>query len=485
MKKFKTLFISILAILVFALCAACGDDSNSTTTGKKKFVDYVSALKLDLNSETKKQEVTVRTYIDGDTTHFNPKLNSTVANNPSSDFESTDGYIKARYIAINTPENTGKIEPWGSKAAKFVRGKLENAQSIIVESDDNKWNIDSSGSFRYVVWVWYQPKGETEYRNLNLEVLQEGLALGSSVYNNRYGQSALNAMSQARDFELYVHSNELDPDFPYGAATPVTLKELRCNAADYNGQKVKVEGVVTSEFGNTVYIQDYDDELGIYFGFSVYYGYQSGSILDVLSIGNRVSVVGVVSYWEAGGTYQISDVSYNEYDPTLASNSTIVSKDNDIVFAEVSAKDIVESKLTVYFERDKKDEDGNVVTDENGDVVTEIAQIEINHGEAIMGTSVTVKNLKVTDIYTTKNGDSKGAMSITCTSEDDGAEIVVRTEVLKDENGEVITKEAYEGKTITVKGIVDYYKQEGHEVGNYQVKVYHPDFIEILKPNAA
>ncbi|MDE7107276.1 MAG: thermonuclease family protein [Clostridiales bacterium] len=483
MKKFKTLFIAILAIVVLVLCAACGGgdsgSSSTTQTGKKEFVDYASTVKLDFDSDTKKQEVTVRTYIDGDTTHFNPKSDSTVTGYNSADFASTDGYIKARYIAINTPENTGKIEPWGGAAAKYVQNKLANAQSIVVESDDNKWNIDSSGSFRYVVWVWYKPQGANEYHNLNLEVLQEGLALGSSVFNNRYGQAALNAMSQARDLKFYVHSDDRDPDFPYGEATPVTLKELRCNVEDYNGKKVKVEGIVTSEFSNSVYIQDYDAELGIYFGFSVYYGYQSGAILDVLSIGNRVSVVGVVSYWQAGGTYQISGVSHNEYDPELSSNSNIISKDNELVFAEVSAKNIVDGKLTVVFEKDKVDEDGNVVKDENGDVITETVQKEIVYGEAVMSTSVTVKNLTVVDTYTTKTGASAGAISLTCESED-GATIVVRTEVLKDENGQVIKEDKYAGKTITVKGIVDYYKQEGHEEGNYQVKVYHADYIEVL-----
>ncbi|MDE5593644.1 MAG: thermonuclease family protein, partial [Clostridiales bacterium] len=417
------------------------------------------------------------------TTHFNPVLNSTVATNPKSDFEDTDGYIKARYIAINTPENTGKIEPWGSKAAKFVRGKLASATSIIVESDDDKWNLDSSGSSRYVVWVWYQVAGDPEYHNLNLEVLQEGLAYGSSVFNNRYGQIALNAMTQARDLKFHVHSDEPDPDFPYGAATPVTIKELRCNVEEYDGKKVKVEGVVTSEFNNSVYIEDFDPDTGVYFGFSVYYGYQVGAILDVLKIGNRVSVVGVVSYYEGGGTYQISGVSYNEYDPELASNSTIISQGHSPAFAETSAKNIVDGKLTVIFEQDKVDDEGNVVKDENGSVVTETVEKVLNYGEAIMSSSVTVKDLTVTKVYTTHNGgNSDGAMSLTCTSED-GATIVVRTEVLKDENGQVITEEAYKGKKITVKGIVDYYKAEGQEEGNYQVKVYRTDFITVLGEN--
>ena len=51
-------------------------------------VDYVSTLKLDMSSDTIKQEVTVKMFIDGDTTHFYV---------PKTVMER--GYIKARYLA--------------------------------------------------------------------------------------------------------------------------------------------------------------------------------------------------------------------------------------------------------------------------------------------------------------------------------------------------------------------------------------------------
>ncbi len=457
MKKFTKLFISLIAAVVLAipvLCAACSTDELGDP------VDYVGPLKLDLTSVTKKQEVTVRLFVDGDTTHFDPKKDSTITSYNAADFTDTEGYIKARYIAINTPESTGKIEEWGKKASNFTRSKLETAQSIIVESDNDQWNLDSSGSKRHVVWVWYQPKGEADYRNLNVEILQEGLAFGSSVRNNRYGEVAFNALSQAMAFKYHVFSDGKDPDFPYGVATPVTLKELRCNIKDYDGSKVKVEGVVVAEYNNSVYIEAYDEEEDMYFGMSVYYGYQTGKILDILSIGNKVSVVGVVSYYEGGGTYQISGVSYDEYNPKLASNTTLISKNNPLAFREVSAKDLVSGKYS--FTKEVKTEDG----------VT-IEQQEIAYGEAVMSTSVTVKDLhvEVKDTYTTKNGNSKGAMSLSCKAAD-GTIITVRTEPLKDKDGKEITHEQYVGKTITVKGLVDKYQDK------YQIKVYRIDFLK-------
>ncbi len=452
MRKGFKIFISALSAALIAIpvfCAACeGPESK-----EPEFVDYVSELKLDLTSETKKQEVDVRLYIDGDTTHFDPK-SSTITGYDPSDFEKTQGYIKARYLAINTPESTGKIEPWGKKASDFTHNKLATAQSIIVESDDGSWNVDSTGE-RYMLWVWYKPEGATDYRNLNVEILQEGLAIGSNTAGNRYGTIASNALSQAKAKKLFVFSDEDDPDFFYGTAIPVTLKELRCHVTDYANKKVKVTGVVTTEFSNSVYIEEFDPDTGVYFGFAVYYGFTSGKILEVLTVGNEVSVVGTVSEFQ--GTYQISGVSYNGFDPNDPLNSNVISTDKSAAFVETDARDIVSGKLAVRFEEGEEEE-----------------TVNINYGEAIMSTTVTLSNMTVTKIYTTSNGgQSDGAMSITCKAAD-GTTITVRTEVLKDENGQLVTADRYLNKTITVKGLIEKFN------GEYQVKCYRADYITVV-----
>ena len=61
------------------------------------FVDYAASVRLNWKSETAKQEVTVESFVDGDTTHF--AVPKEIA---------ADGVLKARYLAINTPESTGK-----------------------------------------------------------------------------------------------------------------------------------------------------------------------------------------------------------------------------------------------------------------------------------------------------------------------------------------------------------------------------------------
>ncbi len=82
-----------------------------------------------------------------------------------------------------------------------------------------------------------------------------------------------------------------------------------------------------------------------------------------------------------------------------------------------------------------------------------------------MNTTVCLTDLTVKEIYTTTNEDSSnyGAMTLVC--EQNGVTVTVRTAVLYDENGKTVTEDAYAGKTIDVKGIVDYFD------GKYQVKV--------------
>ena len=213
--------ILLLCVIIssFAACNLFGgetpDDGPEST-----HVDYVGQTKLDMSSSTKKLEVTLKFHIDGDTSHFNvPK-----------DVDAS-GVMKARYLAVNTPESTGKIEEWGKAASAFTKEKLTNASSIIVETESDRWEFDGNG--RYLVWVWYKPAEGGDYRNLNLELLQNGLAVGSKASDTRYGEAAVAAIAQATVEKLYMFSGQNDPQFPYGEAQSITLKELRTNITEY------------------------------------------------------------------------------------------------------------------------------------------------------------------------------------------------------------------------------------------------------------
>lgn len=436
--KTKRVIALLLALAAIVLCfASClqkesGNGTQTTpATSETVIKDYVSELKLNMNSETKKQVVTVKTYVDGDTTHFN--IPEDVL---------SGGVLKARYLAIDTPESTGKIEEYGKKASDFTKSVLSRAVSILVESDDEKWNLDSTGS-RYLVWVWYKTSEDVEYRNLNLEILQNGLAAASSTGNNRYGDICLAALAQARAEKLNVYSGEKDPDFYYGDAIELTIKELRLNAVGYTNKKVAFEGVITRNDGRSVYIEEYDADTDMYFGMTVYYGYGlSGTGLSMIAVGNRSRIVGTLQYYEAGGTYQVSGLTYRQMKPDDPGNVLKISDGHEPAFVTVSADKFV-----------------------NGKVILDGDEREYSFAELAQSTTVSINNLTVKDIYTTTSDDSssKGAMTLTC--EADGVTVYVRTAVLVGSDGKIVTQEAYSGKNINVRGVVDYYD------GKYQIKV--------------
>lgn len=436
----KTTSLKLLAALLIiasllGCMVACGDPTPQTP----EHVDYVSQVKLDMNSPTKKQEVTVKMHIDGDTTHFYA---------PTS--VADEGVMKARYLAINTPESTGSIEEWGKAASNFTKEKITTAVSIIVESNSDRWEFDGNG--RHLVWVWYQPEEGAEYRNLNLEILQNGLGVGSSPADSIYGEAAVAAIAQAKREKLYVFSDDIDPLYPYGAALAVDLKELRTNIAKYDGQKVAFEGVVSYNSDWTAYVESYDPESDMYYGIQVFYGYTS-ALTSVLAQGNYVRIVGSVSQFS--GTYQVSGLAYQPMRPEEPDNTAKISTGNDVPFTEVTPEVFTGNKTVTL-----------------SDDTTKTFRYE----ELAVSTSISMKNLVVVDTYTTQNGSNKGAFTLTCRI--GNIEVDVRTATpIKDANGNVVSASDFMGKTIDVRGVVDYFDLNNTGNGTYQIKVYALDEI--------
>ena len=445
MKHTKLLSALLAACILLGCMTGCGGDADPTvpvTTAPAVIEekDYAGSVTLNMTSPTAKLEVSVKSFIDGDTVHFH-----------TSDDRFEDGVLKLRFLGINTPESTGKIEQWGKKASNFTKEKLSTAASILVESDTSAWVADSTGS-RYLGWVWYKPTADAPWRNLNIEILQEGLAIANSSANNQYGSVCTQAINQAKALKLNVYSGQQDPDYYYGEAVELTLKELRSNIETYNGVKVAFNGVVTRDNDQTVYVEAYDAESDMYYGISVYYGFNlTGGGLDVLRVGNEVRIVGTVQYYETGKTWQVSGLSYNQMRPKDPDNIQKLSEGHSPAYVLTSPDTFV---------------NGKVQLEVNDEVKT------FDYAALAMSTSISMKDLKVTDVYTTvSNTDSNGAMTLTC--EANGVKVTVRTVVLRDADGNVITESAYMGKTIDVKGIVDYYS------GSYQIKVFSTDHITV------
>ncbi len=446
----KKLF-ALLAVLACLLGCLAGCETGGGVTEpqvtQNSFIDYAGQVKLDMSSDTLKQEVTVKSYVDGDTTHFYV---------PESIIER--GFLKARYLGVNTPESTGKIEEWGKKASNFTKERLQSAESIIIESDDGNWNLDSTGD-RHLVWVWYKTQGAEEYRNLNIEILQNGLAATSKTSGCIYEQACMDALMQAKDNKLNVHSGEKDPDFYYGGAIPVTLKELRLNAALYENTKVAFEAVVAAKAPQTAYVEEYDEETDMYYGMTAYYGYAlSGKGQEIMEIGNRVLVVGSVqSHYDS---WQVTDIQYVAMRPDDPMNIQLISEGHEGSYRVTDPIRFVGST------------DIEVRTSLEDEEATEIKTVP--YASLMLNATIGMENLKVSSIYTTQSTtDSDGAMTLTCKAPG-GVTISVRTLALFDENGEKITSDAYQGKTINVRGIVDCYN------GSYQIKVLNASDITVI-----
>lgn len=436
LKKILKRIPIIALIFSLGLCLfACGNN-NPQEEGDR---DFVSELKLDMTTESLKQEVTVTKYVDGDTTHF--IVPSTVV---------PEGILQARYLACNTPESTGKIEEWGKAASRFTKETLSKAVSIIIESDDTKWNLDSTGG-RYLVWVWYKNSEDGDYRNLNLELLQNGLAFASNAGGNRYGEICLEAVAQARKNKLYIYSGEKDPDFYYGDAYELTLKELRLHVSEYANKKVAFEGNVIRNHANSIYLEDYDEETGLYFGISVYLGYNlNGEGLSIVNTGNRARIVGTVQYYEAGETYQVSGLQYRAVKPDDPSNIQLIKTGVEAGNPLFTISQFLEGTVTF-------------VNEETGE------KIVMKNCEAMMSTSVKMEGLYVKSSRVNESGSSK-YMILTC--EQNGKTITIKSEVFYNEDGS-IDYNGLKGQTIDVVGVVDYYS------GSYQLRIFSEDDVRI------
>lgn len=461
--SFRILALVLLLCTLLASFAAC-DFGKETTTNpstsstnptessttkpteppKPEWVDYASQVKLDENSDRLRIEVTVHQFVDGDTTHFNvPKTIS------------DSGVLKARYLAINTPESTGAIEEWGKAASKFTRSKLEEATSIILESEDGNWNLDSTG-YRHLVWVWYKTADMSDYRNLNLEILQAGLAIASNSANNIYGTYCMAAIDQAREWGLYVYSKDKDPEYFYGEAIQVTLTEIALNPEKYEGMNVAFEGVVAKDDGSSIYVEEYDEVTGMLHGITCFKGYTlSEAGKEIIQVGNRVKIVGSVQYYEAGDIYQISDLSYNPRRPQHPDNIQLIEPGHPASYTLTTPETFCTYKQTVTL----IDAEGNEYDK------------EFAYGELALNTTIEMRDLYVESVYTTNNGgNSDGAMTLTCTV--DGYTITVRTTVLL-VDGYPVTEEYFLGKTIDVKGLVASFN------GNYQIKLISLDDVVV------
>lgn len=354
--------------------------------------------------------------IDGDTIHV----------------YSDNQFLQIRFLAIDTKESTGTIQPWGKPASNFTKDKVENAESIVLQSDvTGPAKTESNG--RYLAWVWILSPGENEYVCLNILLVAESLSQTKGATDSRYAENLIDIYSLAIRANIKINNNDsIDPLFFYGDAISVDLKELRTKIEYYYAKKVKFDGIVTSIDGGDVYIESLDAATGLRYGITVYIGYKQYKILQ---IGNEVSIIGTVAkYFDA---YQITGVSYDDFEAG-PNDMSLISKGNVITPTLINAVDL---DLTL------------------------MPNLECTY--------VQLDNIVVTETYvTTEETSSVGAITITGTV--DGVTVKIRTNVLKKADGSYVTTSDYDGKTISVRGFVEQYS------GTFQIKVISFTNVDFL-----
>lgn len=270
--SFKKTLFSLTAILSLGMLVGCGE---TTPEGPKDKIDYAASndAKLVLDYKNKSfltdgiGQVKLSTSIDGDTAHF-------------TDPETKDLY-KCRFAGIDTPESTGKIQPYGKAASNFTKETLKKADKdgtivISVPGDEyTKPSFDSTGS-RYIATIWVNETTKNcDYKDLkclNIMLVQEGFSeVKNAADLPRLEPVFRNAWEQAKELKLNMFSGEEDPLFNYGDYDDTSLLDIKIEIEKtieaqrkgetyenkYNGAKVRVVGTVVGYANNILYLQNF------------------------------------------------------------------------------------------------------------------------------------------------------------------------------------------------------------------------------------
>lgn len=355
MKRFKLFgLITFLALAVAPVLTAC----------PARGIDYVSQCKLETRLNYKEHtflddgigEVVLKQGIDGDTAHFYQK-----ETDPSK--VNSHGYgrvAKIRFYGIDTPESTGKIEPFGKMASEFTKTKLDKAKTIVLSVDiqniGHAAEFDSTGS-RYVGFVWVSEKENAateDLKLLNLWVVQDGFSNAKSITESPLAQYFLDADMQAQKLKRGMWSGK-DKYPPKAEAVTTTIKEVMTGFDDegeetsWNGAKVRLQGTVYKVVGTDCYLNVWEkDAAGVeeQFGIFVFAGYKNYKPLKEL--GAVIEVVGI--FQVHFGNPQITNVAYDSLHPGPDNMKVITEAKNNpdgIKIPTVECADVVDNKLAL------------------------------------------------------------------------------------------------------------------------------------------
>lgn len=372
MKLFRKLFLVALVLFSVTLLVACGEEKEPTPQPEEEktpvnpidvlpteidhyFSNQISFADMNLSLgdnkflKNKLAKLKLKSVTDGDTAVFYLDGESDGYTNALG--KSYD-YLTVRFLAIDTPESTSSIAPWGKKASNYAKEVLGNAEGIIVDatsidtSDSSVYptvydtyksgcRLDSNGT-RWLALIWYCPQGLdpenlANYRSYQLDMIEECYSLYTGnlgetpyIYNSdktlepklydRYfesgfgsltlGEVMLEADIRMQTLKLRKSGGQIDPDYDYSKTpTSYTITEAVANFDELTKQNkfVELTGVITAFVGVNFYFQDREGT-PLY----VYMGLDAKSIGSLFKVGDTIKIRGRLS--EFGGQMQLTDI---------------------------------------------------------------------------------------------------------------------------------------------------------------------------------
>lgn len=275
MKKHIAKIVFLLAGMSIGLLSGCsGDDYNE----KILPTPYTDALRLEesfsgktftepSDNQSAIGEVTLTSVTDGDTVNF---VNGRVDAKTSSENSKA-----LRFLGVNTPESTARIEPWGVKASKFTKSVLwdtknnkQKVYSVVLQNDYSVWGV-KEGNDRYLGFLWYKVNEDSPYRLLNLEIIEQCYSINELHEFSTfcpYLDSFEQAYIDARKSGLRVNG-EKDPGYDYtNSIVDVSIRDIRENYENFgisessgtagSGIRLRVTAVIVMFTGDNIVIRD-------------------------------------------------------------------------------------------------------------------------------------------------------------------------------------------------------------------------------------
>ncbi len=175
---------------------------------------------------------------DGDTAVFNVSGSATAT----------------RFLAIDTPETSNGVDPWGQAAKELTCSLLTNASEIILENDDESDVWDNYD--RLLAFIWAD--GEL----VQYKLVRESLAWVKYLYGNYDHNLLLIGLEGAMQNEDLRIWGEDDPDYNYSnAIIEIGLSDIE-NV--HYGKTLSTTGIITGIVGNNFYMQDGTGAIYVY-----------------------------------------------------------------------------------------------------------------------------------------------------------------------------------------------------------------------------